>query len=69
MDRLPDGDYVEVNTVSDMAGDITVYIFYEEKDGKNVITDLIDKDGMFSIMNMVPDMSEFEKLLEEALAK
>ena len=69
MDKLPEGDYVEVNTVSDMAGDITVYIFYEQKDGKNVITDLIDKDGMFSIKDLVPDMGEFEKLLEEALAK
>lgn len=67
MDKLPEGEYVEVDTVSDMAGDITVYIFYEEKDGKNVITDIIDKEGMFSIIDLVPDITEFETLLEEAL--
>ncbi|MBQ9030895.1 MAG: hypothetical protein IJ106_05510 [Parasporobacterium sp.] len=65
--ELPAGDFVEAQTYSEMAGDITVYIYYENVDGKNVITDIIDKDGGFSIYNMVPDMGQFEELLEDAL--
>ncbi|MBR3403088.1 MAG: hypothetical protein IKG67_12740 [Parasporobacterium sp.] len=69
LEELPEGDVVEVDTYSEMAGDITVYVFYEMVDGQPVIKDLVDKEGGFSIYEMVPDLGEFQTLLEEALAQ
>ena len=66
MAELPEGDFVEVTTQG-MDSEIHVLVYYEEQDGQYVITDLIDKEGQFSIMEMVPDISEFQTLLEEAL--
>ena len=69
LEELPEGDVVEVDTYSEMAGDITVYVFYEMVDGQPVIKDLVDKEGGFSIYEMVPDLGEFQTLLEDALAQ
>jgi len=66
--ELPEGNCVEVTTQG-MDSEIHVLVYYEEQDGKNVITDLIDKEGQFSIINMVPDIEEFYTLLDEALAE
>ena len=66
--EIPESGMVEVDTYSEMAGDITVYVYYDTVDGQRVITDLIDKEGDFSIIDMVPDINEFYALMEEALA-